>query len=247
MAEAKTSLRDPARLCATRHAIAEAPPARRQAADDPRRSEGSGFYKRNSAVRIGEAPSDAVPRRPATAPRSQARSHDITVTSGLTGAPDPRVKRSSVTFRASKPPFLSAGTESANPPPSTGESANSRSLPAWTSPIRLRAGGKWIRTLGPAQNALRLDTAFLSLLSRLPFCQRDSPFRDRGPFRPLRKEAERRKCCRAGAVLVCNNRETEMANLVEIKALFLALVGGSPGAEGVFLNQNLAIRSTSVF
>ena len=122
MAEAKTSLRDPARLCATRHAIAEAPPARRQAADDPRRSEGSGFYKRNSAVRIGEAPSDAVPRRPATAPRSQARSHDITVTSGLTGAPDPRVKRSSVTFRASKPPFLSAGTESSNPPPSSGES-----------------------------------------------------------------------------------------------------------------------------
>ena len=61
------------------------------------------------------------------------------------------------------------------------------------------------------------------------------------------KEAERRKCCRAGAVLVWNNRETEMANLVEIKALFLALVGGSPGAEGVFLNQNLAIRSTSVF
>ena len=93
------------------HAIAEAPPARRQAADDPRRSESSGFYERNSAVRIGEAPSDAVPRRPATAPRSQARSHDITVTSGLTGAPDPRVKRSSVTFRASEPSFLSAGTE----------------------------------------------------------------------------------------------------------------------------------------
>ena len=62
---------------------------------------------------------------------------------------------------------------------------------------RLSAGGKWIRTLGPAPNALRLDTAFLSL--------------------------------------------------VEIKALLLALVGGSPGAEGVFLNQNLAIRSTSVF
>jgi len=105
------------------HAIAEAPPARRQAADDPRRSEGSGFYERNSAVRIGEPPSDAVPRRPATAPRSQARSHDITVTSGLTGAPDPRVKRSSVTFRASEPSFLGAGTESSNPPPSSGESA----------------------------------------------------------------------------------------------------------------------------
>ena len=46
--------------------------------------------------------------------------------------------------------------------------------------IRLPAGGKWIRTFGPAPNALRLNTAFLSLLSRLPFCQRDSPFRDRG-------------------------------------------------------------------
>ena len=114
------------------HAIAEAPPARRQAADDPRRSESSGFYERNSAVRIGEAPSDAVPRRPATAPRSQARSYDITVTSGLTGAPDPRVKRSSVTFRASEPSFLSAGTESSNPPPSSSESVsavNRRPLP----------------------------------------------------------------------------------------------------------------------
>ena len=37
-----------------------------------------------------------------------------------------------------------------------------------------------------------------------------------------------------------------MAYLAEIKALFFALVGGSPRAEGVFLNQNLAVRSTSV-
>jgi hypothetical protein len=37
-----------------------------------------------------------------------------------------------------------------------------------------------------------------------------------------------------------------MANLVEIKALVFALVGGSPAAKGEFLNQNLAIRSTSV-
>ena len=97
------------------------------------------------------------------------------------------------------------------------------------------------------------QTHYGSTLLSCPFCH-DSrsakgthPSATGGPFRPLRKEAERRKCCRAGAVLVWNNRETEMANLVEIKALFLALVGGSPGAEGVFLNQNLAIRSTSVF
>ena len=43
------------------HAIAEAPPARRQAADDPRRSEGSGFYERNSAVRIARHPRTRCP------------------------------------------------------------------------------------------------------------------------------------------------------------------------------------------
>lgn len=37
-----------------------------------------------------------------------------------------------------------------------------------------------------------------------------------------------------------------MGNAVEIKALFFALIGGSPGAEIVFLNQNLAVRSSSV-
>jgi hypothetical protein len=37
-----------------------------------------------------------------------------------------------------------------------------------------------------------------------------------------------------------------MAQLVEIEPLFFALVGGSPGAEGVLLNQNLAVRSASI-
>ena len=38
-----------------------------------------------------------------------------------------------------------------------------------------------------------------------------------------------------------------MSDLAEIEALFFALVGGSPGAEVVFLNQNLAIRLAAVF
>ena len=37
-----------------------------------------------------------------------------------------------------------------------------------------------------------------------------------------------------------------MGNLAQIKALFFALIRCSPGAEGVFLNQNLPISSTSV-
>jgi hypothetical protein len=37
-----------------------------------------------------------------------------------------------------------------------------------------------------------------------------------------------------------------MADLAEIEALFFALVRGSAGAEGVFLNQDLAIRAASV-
>src|SRR5205085_8522957 len=65
------------------------------------------------------------------------------------------------------------------------------------------------------------------------------------PFR-LRKETERRKRRCAGAVLVWNDRETEMAYLAEVKALLLALVGRSPRTEGVFLNQNLAVRATGV-
>jgi hypothetical protein len=62
----------------------------------------------------------------------------------------------------------------------------------------------------------------------------------------LRKEAERRKGRRAGAALVWNNRETEMSDLPEVDALFFALIGGSPGAEVVFLNQNLAVRLAAV-
>jgi hypothetical protein len=38
-----------------------------------------------------------------------------------------------------------------------------------------------------------------------------------------------------------------MADLAEIEALFFALVRGSAGAEGVFLNQDLTIRVASVF
>ena len=37
-----------------------------------------------------------------------------------------------------------------------------------------------------------------------------------------------------------------MGHPVEIKALVFALIRGSSGAEGVFLNQNLPIRSASV-
>ena len=37
-----------------------------------------------------------------------------------------------------------------------------------------------------------------------------------------------------------------MGDLVEIEALFFALVGGSLGAEVVFLNQNLAVRLAAV-
>jgi hypothetical protein len=38
-----------------------------------------------------------------------------------------------------------------------------------------------------------------------------------------------------------------MIDLAEIEALFFALIGGSPRAEVVFLNQNLAVRSAAVF
>jgi hypothetical protein len=62
----------------------------------------------------------------------------------------------------------------------------------------------------------------------------------------LSEETERSKCRRTGAVLVWNNRETEVADLVEVESLFFALVGGSPGAEVVLLNQDLAIRSASI-
>jgi hypothetical protein len=38
----------------------------------------------------------------------------------------------------------------------------------------------------------------------------------------------------------------EMGNLRQIEALVFALKGGSPGAEIVFLDQNLAIRPASI-
>jgi hypothetical protein len=38
-----------------------------------------------------------------------------------------------------------------------------------------------------------------------------------------------------------------MANLVKVQPQFFALVGGSPGAEGVLLNQGLAVRVASIF
>src|SRR5271166_5615736 len=63
---------------------------------------------------------------------------------------------------------------------------------------------------------------------------------------PLGEEADRCKRCRAGSALIWNNRKTETGDLVEIEALFFALVGGSPGAEVVFLNQNLAVRLGAV-
>jgi hypothetical protein len=62
----------------------------------------------------------------------------------------------------------------------------------------------------------------------------------------LSEEAERRERRCPGTVLVWNNRETEMASLVEVEPLFFALVGGPPGAEGVLLNEDLAIHSASI-
>ena len=66
-------------------------------------------------------------------------------------------------------------------------------------------------------------------------------------LRHLTEEAERRERRRAGAVLVWNNRQSEMASLDKVEALFFALVRGSPGAEGVLLNQDLVVRLTFIF
>src|SRR5271169_1118714 len=63
----------------------------------------------------------------------------------------------------------------------------------------------------------------------------------------LSEEAERCERRRAGAIFIWDNRETQTPGLEKIEAQFFALVGGSPGAEIVFLNQNLAVRSTSIF
>src|SRR6516164_659391 len=62
----------------------------------------------------------------------------------------------------------------------------------------------------------------------------------------LHVEAECRERRCAGAVLVWNDRETEVADLAEVEALFLALVSRSPGTEIIFLNQDLAIGAASV-
>ena len=63
----------------------------------------------------------------------------------------------------------------------------------------------------------------------------------------LSEEAERCERRRAGAIFIWDNRETQTPGLEKIEAQFFALVSGSPGAEIVFLNQNLAVRSTSIF
>ena len=78
-------------------------------------------------------------------------------------------------------------------------------------------------------------------------CARPRPERNRYPRKPAgnperpresrsSEETERGERRQAGAVLVGDNREAEMADLKEVEALFLALVCGSTGAEGVLLN-----------
>ena len=63
----------------------------------------------------------------------------------------------------------------------------------------------------------------------------------------LSEEAEGCKRRGAGAVLIGDNRETQSTDLEKVEAQFFALMGGSPGAEVVFLNEELAIRLTSIF
>ncbi len=81
---------------------------------------------------------------------------------------------------------------------------------------------------------------------------RPDPFRQRGQVRSarcrsrhlrhrLREEAERRQRRRAGAVLVWNDRKTEMARLDAVKVLFFTLVGGAVRAEGIVLSEDLPI------
>src|SRR5262249_47529486 len=43
------------------------------------------------------------------------------------------------------------------------------------------------------------------------------------------------------------NSETQMGSLEPVEAQGLALIGGSPRTEVIFLNQDLAFRSTSIF
>jgi hypothetical protein len=63
---------------------------------------------------------------------------------------------------------------------------------------------------------------------------------------PLGEKEERCERRRAGTALVWNNRETEVGDLAAIEALFFALVGGSPGAEVVFLNPDYPRRMPCV-
>src|SRR5712671_68903 len=112
-------------------------------------------------------------------------------------------------------------------------------------------------TTGPTSNWKALAIAVLLrlgdfLISRRLYYDWASTDRQRvsglgSTHGPLGEETERRQRRRAGAALVRNNRETEMGDLAEIEALFFALIGGSPGAEVVFLNQNLAVRLAAVF
>ena len=63
----------------------------------------------------------------------------------------------------------------------------------------------------------------------------------------LSEKAKRRKRCCAGAIFIGDNGQTQSTDLEKVEAQFFTLVGGSPGAEVVFLNQDLAIGSTSIF
>ncbi len=83
-----------------------------------------------------------------------------------------------------------------------------------------------------------------------PLRQRPDPFRsaDRATLRTrLSEDAECRQRRRAEAILVRNDRETEMASLDAVEALFFTLVGGTSRAEGIFLHEDLPIGSTAVF
>src|SRR5258708_21927838 len=112
-------------------------------------------------------------------------------------------------------------------------------------------------TTGPTSNWKALAIAVLLrlgdfLISRRLYYDWASTDRQRvsglgSTHGPLGEETERGQRRRAGAALVRNNRETEMGDLAEIEALFFALIGGSPGAEVVFLHQNLAVRLAAVF
>src|SRR6516165_4192748 len=66
-------------------------------------------------------------------------------------------------------------------------------------------------------------------------------------YRGLSEKAERRHRRVSGAVLIWDNRETQTVDLEKVEAQLFELVSGSRRAEVVFLNQDLAVRSTSIF